>query len=403
MLSVLLFAVGALSKGEITIQNHPRGVLWCGQQLTLSLGYSSADVPDGSELTVELMQNVLAFANKPIAVLGKLTAPAKQFAVVLNSPLPAELLASGLLGNDGLQQQVLFRVKRSDNDDVNSSCKGICNDPTMSLICCPPENSERCGCLACSCANNDVCGMGLYCDYTKARGVCQTPPPTLGEACPAGKCAAPLLCACPIEVGVNCAASQKTCQDDACPKPTAGVPGRLGCPCAPDGMCQPGAECLKYFCHVSTKIPIGQLSCAPAQAFALKGSDACMSHPDGSMPASPYSCQSGRCAKCTPGDRLCICNNSACANPGDVCEGGRCFARQGCEGCACVAPELTCTAPGTVCISNECRRVQTPAPPTPLPPTPAPTLAPTPAPKSNDGSALCVTAAWVALATMTRM
>jgi hypothetical protein len=97
----------------------------------------------------------------------------------------AEWLGDQKLSNDGLQQQVLFRVSKVADDKFNSDCSStFCRDPSFAMICCPSANTAKCGCESCSCANNDVCGNGLECHYTTPRGVCQVPLPGLGEKCP---------------------------------------------------------------------------------------------------------------------------------------------------------------------------------------------------------------------------
>lgn len=88
-----------------------------------------------------------------------------------------------------------------------------------------------------------------------------------------------------------------------------------------------------------------------------------MLHKDGSAPR-PYSCQNKKCTVCEPGNRLCVCKSLACLHPEDVCQGGRCFPRTGCEGCQCTAPQSSCSAPGTTCIANTCRRTATNPPET---------------------------------------
>lgn len=369
-------AVSVCAKGEIKITNHPSGILWCGSApFTLNFEYSSSDVPDGTLLDVVIMQNVLVLSNRPIATLGKVVAPVKQFTVTLPSPLTPELIGTGsaTLSNEGLQQHVLFRVQRSDNGDVSSQCKGACTDPSVTVICCPADNTARCGCRGCSCANNDVCADAMVCDYSGKLGTCIVPPPSLGEPC-TNKCQPGLVCQCPLNEGTSCVTG-KTCQDSKCAKPLVGVPSRLGCPCspAPEALCERGTDCFRSFCVVSNRIKIEDQDCTPATSNSNK--DACMLHADGSNAAKPFSCnKDGKCTVCTAGDPLCICGaGNSCKSPSEVCEGGRCFLRSGCEGCPCASFDLSCAA-GTICISNICTRPITPAPTTtaaPPPPTTA--------------------------------
>jgi hypothetical protein len=365
---LLCLLATANAAGQIKIQNQPSGVMWCGQNFVLNFTYNG-NVAAGTEFKVQLMfdafdvqigGNAGIGSNKEIALLGKVTAPATQFAIDLPSPFPTAWLGDKKLDNEGLQQQVIFRVSKVDDDDFNSDCSStFCRDPSFAMICCPADNAAKCGCENCSCANNDVCGNNLSCDYTKPRGVCKVPLPGLGEKCPLGKCAADYLCQCPM--GTSCLASEKMCNDNRCAAPAAGVPSRLNCPCSPDMLCESGTVCQLYFCRVSNAIPIGSLNCEPS--LGVNAKDVCMLHKDGSAPR-PYSCQNKKCTICEPGNRLCVCKSLACLNPEDICEQGRCFPRTGCEGCQCIAPESSCSAPGTICISNTCRRVATNPPTT---------------------------------------
>jgi hypothetical protein len=358
------FVVGVESAGEIMIQNQPSSVMWCGQSFVLNFSYSGT-VTAGTELKVQLMFDVSDLArNKEIALLGTVVAPETQFAINLASPFPAQWLGDQKLSNDGLQQQVLFRVSKVADDKFNSDCSStFCRDPSFAMICCPSANTAKCGCESCSCANNDVCSNGLECHYTTPRGVCQVPLPGLGEKCPLGKCAGNFVCQCPT--GSSCLASEQMCNDNRCATPMVGVPSRLNCRCSPgDMLCESGTTCLLNYCRVSNDVPIGSLACEPS--LSVKAKDVCMLHKDGSAPR-PYSCQNKKCTICEPGSRLCVCKSPACLNPDDICEGGRCFPRLGCVGCLC-NPDSSCNDAEAMCLSDTCKFM------TPIAPSSSPTL-----------------------------
>jgi hypothetical protein len=245
ILLALLFGA-AQGAGEIDIQNQPTGVLWCGQNFVLNFTYPS-NVAAGTEFKVQLMYDAFDVRvvgsqignNKEIVNFGTVKAPETLFSVLLPSPFPAEWLGDKKLDNEGLQQKVLFRISKVTDDKFNSDCSGtFCRDTVFGMNCCPADNAAKCGCDSCSCANNDVCGTNLECDYTKPRGVCQVPLPGLGENCPNNKCSQPYICQCPM--GTSCLASDKTCNDNTCAKPAMGTPGRLNCPCSPDSLCESG-------------------------------------------------------------------------------------------------------------------------------------------------------------------
>jgi hypothetical protein len=372
---VVLFVEHIFASGEIKIKNQPAGVVWCNTTHELQFSYAKSAVPDGTTLVIQLMfdafdvqlgGNVGVGNNAQIAELGRVVAPATAFNVTLPTPFPAEWTGNKKLSNDGKSQKVLYRVKRVDNNNVNSDCTALfCRDPSFAMVCCDPSQTTTCGCKDCSCANDDVCNEGLQCDYGGDDGVCKVPLPGLGDACPDLKCAAPYACRCPDVFGATtCQNSLKTCVDDLCPKPTAGVPGRFNCPCspAPENLCQAGTFCSLYFCRVSQTATIDTLPCVPSESVLAK--DACMLHKDGSTNGKTYSCQGNICKRCVPGTTLCVCSNTACADSRDQCEGGRCYPRTGCEGCACGKLDNSCKAPGTICISATCTRIITPAPET---------------------------------------
>jgi len=387
MISLLLLLAMAAAvvdcKGEIKIKNQPKGLMWCNTSFVLEFSYGADKVPAGKELKIQLMSdrfnvqlggNVGVLGNVEIVELGSVVAPATKFNITLPTPFPEAWTGSKKLDNDGHPAEVLFRVKRADNDDINSDCSSpFCVDASFDMTCCEPSKATVCGCKGCSCANNDVCTDELVCDYTTDKGVCQERTPSLGEPCPAGKCLAPYACRCPDAVGLQCLASQKTCVDNTCAKPALGVAGRFNCPCspAPENLCQSGTVCSQYFCRISPTATIDQLSCTPAVSVAAK--DECMLHKDGSTSGKTYSCQNNKCTRCVPGDTLCVCTSSMCARSDNVCEGGRCFLRTGCEGCACTQPDLSCKVPGTICISGTCTRIIT----APVAPTETATPAPT--------------------------
>jgi hypothetical protein len=318
---LLCLLATANAAGQIKIQNQPSGVMWCGQNFVLNFTYNG-NVAAGTEFKVQLMfdafdvqigGNAGIGSNKEIALLGKVTAPATQFAIDLPSPFPTAWLGDKKLDNEGLQQQGLFRVSKVDDDDFNSDCSStFCRDPSFAMICCPADNAAKCGCenraavptttsvatISAATTPSRAASARSRCRASARSAPSASAPPTTSASAPwAPPVSPPRRCATTI----------------AAPLHAAGVPSRLNCPCSPDMLCESGTVCQLYFCRVSNAIPIGSLNCEPS--LGVKAKDVCMLHKDGSAPR-PYSCQNKKCTICEPGNRLCVCKSLACLNPG---------------------------------------------------------------------------------------
>jgi hypothetical protein len=344
-------------------------VLWCGTSLNLNFTYDAKDVPDGTMLNVVLAIEDF-FANElVIAPLGSVVAPAKELLVQFPSPFPADWLGKDKLkDNAGSGEGVTIEIMTADKK-ISSYCGFDLSDPEFTIKCCPNSDAAKCGCDKCSCASNDQCNAGLVCERD---GKCAIDLPGVGELCPAGVCERSLQCKCP-EANPQCAATEKLCFG-ACPVSTA--PGKINCPCN-KGMCEAGLACSQFFCRPSATTPIATSNCQPSKKHTEP--DECMQHPAGVTPV-PHSCQTGRCAPCTPGATLCTCNSAGqCSSGTDSCtpvthlgvQQLRCYPRAGCLGCPCIGVENACQE--GICISAVCTRMLTPPPTQPggpvLPPT----------------------------------
>jgi hypothetical protein len=358
--SALLLLLSVARGEEIKIENMPKGVMWCGASHLLKFTYDAKDVPDGTQLRIVLSLDTFG-DNEVITDLGTVTAPAKEFNIVLPQPFPADWLGKDKLkDNQGGGADVIFEVIRADKTSVNSYCGTFCSDPQFTLKCCPTAD-PKCGCDNCSCATGDVCNAGFQCG---SNGKCTVDLPGAGELCPMGKCESNFNCQCPAS-NPSCQPTEKSCVDTrTCPINMATLPGKLNCPCSNPGMlCESGLSCLMYMCKANSNTPIASQTCSPASD--PKNPDACMTHPSGSVATAPFSCQASTCKACAPGDRYCICNAGVCKNTADYCtqagNGQRCFPRTGCLGCVC-NPDSSCSDGGTVCVSNACVRPNTVAP-----------------------------------------
>jgi hypothetical protein len=345
-------------------------VLWCGASLNLNFSYNANEVPDGTVLSIVLAVEDFFANDNVIATLGSVVAPAKEFLIQFPNPFPTDWLGSKKLkDNAGSGEGVTIEIMSADKK-ISSYCTTTVSDPEFTIKCCPSSEAAKCGCDKCSCATGDQCSAGLACE---SDGKCAIDLPGVGELCQAGLCERSLLCKCP-ETNPQCAVTEKLCFG-ACPVGST-APGKLNCPCN-KGMCEAGLACSQSFCRPSATTPIATTPCQPSVKNIEP--DACMQHPSGVTPV-PHSCQTGRCAPCTPGATLCTCNSGQCSSGTDSClpvtalgvQQLRCYPRTGCLGCPCTNPGVENSCQDGICISAICTRMLTP-PPTqavvPVPPT----------------------------------
>jgi hypothetical protein len=220
VLVIVLAVLCAVAASGITIENMPKGVVWCGATHLLNLSYSTTDVPDGTQLRVTLVANTVG-SNKFIADLGMVTAPTKEFNVTLPQPFPVSWIGQDKLKNNtgGWRTDVLFEIIRMRTRFlVSSACGSFCVEPEFVPEVLPYfEYCQSAAATNCSCATGDVCNAGFQCGSNRASAVHRFA--WRRRALPHGPVRAKLFnCQCPSSTIATCQALREgLCQHSHLP------------------------------------------------------------------------------------------------------------------------------------------------------------------------------------------